>query len=143
MDVQIKHDPEADALYLRLLDEPSVSTETIDDSRFIDFTASGRVKGVEFLDVSRGMRVVGLPFVDSAALVAELRRAGFRIIDGVSLTGQASLPSSTAYAPRMVESQPRLTTMQGTVYVPPKTVTRSITEFKPTPSGSVTISVQS
>jgi len=143
MNAQIKHDPEADALYIRLLDEASSSTETIDDSRFVDYTVSGHLKGVEFLDVSKGLRVAGLPVIDTAALAAELRHAGFRIIDEVALTGQAFLPSSATYTHRAVESQPRLTAAQNTIYVPQQTNAHDVEGLivgKPTLSGSVTIS---
>ena len=72
--MRIRHDPDADAVYVTFANEPSEYTQLIDDHRFVDYAGSGAIIGVEFLDVSAGIRVEGLP-VRTDTLAEELRRA--------------------------------------------------------------------
>jgi uncharacterized protein YuzE len=67
-----EHDPEADAIYVRLSDRPYARTEELDDRRNVDYDAEGRAVGVEFLSVSKG---VDLSEVPQAASVAEALKA--------------------------------------------------------------------
>ena len=80
--MRIRHDPDADAVYVTFANEPSEYTQLIDDHRFVDYAGSGAIIGVEFLDVSAGIRVEGLP-VRTDTLAEELRRAGLPVLDGV------------------------------------------------------------
>ena len=66
-----KHDPEADAIYSTLRDVPYSGGHDIDDSRRVDFGPDHRPRGIELLNVSRGVRTEGLP---GAVQVAELLR---------------------------------------------------------------------
>jgi uncharacterized protein YuzE len=63
----------ADALYVYFSDEPSDRTESLDDRRMIDWTGDGRLVGVEFLDVSAGVDLNGVPHSDQiASLLGEM-----------------------------------------------------------------------
>ncbi|MCS6773713.1 MAG: DUF2283 domain-containing protein [Thermoflexales bacterium] len=48
--MKISYDAEADALYIRLL-EGTVTTQHAADGIAIDYTADGRIAGIEILDV--------------------------------------------------------------------------------------------
>ncbi len=61
MAVSFTHDPEADAIYVRLRDLPYAYGEDIDHERRIDYAADGTPIGVELLDVSRGVNLDDLP----------------------------------------------------------------------------------
>lgn len=67
MVLRVEHDPEADALYIYLADEPSGFGEDIDPERRIDCAASGTPIGVEPLNVSGGVDVADLPRADEIA----------------------------------------------------------------------------
>ncbi len=51
--MKLHYDPEADALYLRLVDAPIVDTEEVRPGLMLDFDAKNRVVGVEVLNVRR------------------------------------------------------------------------------------------
>ena len=75
---RVEHDPEADAVYVRLSDRPYARTEELDDYRNIDYDADGCAIGVEFLYVSKG---VDLSEVPQAAAVAEaLKRLPVKVL---------------------------------------------------------------
>jgi uncharacterized protein YuzE len=60
---EVRYDQEADALYVQLNDLRSARTTPVDDLRLIDYSADGRVVGVEFLEVSGGIDLSALPFM--------------------------------------------------------------------------------
>ncbi len=66
-----RHDREADALYVRLREGRAARTEELDDFRNVDYGEDGRPIGVEFLAVSRGIDLHGVP--EAAAVAAALR----------------------------------------------------------------------
>lgn len=57
----VVYDAEADTLYVRLDDQPVVSTTPLDDLRILDHGADGTLVGVEFIDVSGGIDLHDLP----------------------------------------------------------------------------------
>ncbi len=59
--VQLEHDTEADAVYVRLSDHRVTRTEDIGAGRLVDYDAAGQPVGVEFLGVSRGVDTDGVP----------------------------------------------------------------------------------
>lgn len=65
----VQHDPEADALYIRLSDKPYAFGEDIDHARRIDYAADRTPIGVELLYVSHGVDLADLPQADELASV--------------------------------------------------------------------------
>ena len=59
--MQVQYDTEADALYVRLASGEVARTRRLDSSRAVDYRADGTVVGVEFLFVSKGVRLEGVP----------------------------------------------------------------------------------
>ena len=53
--------PEDDAIYLQLLDTEYGGGREVDDRRHIDLAKDGNVLGIEFLSVSDGVDLDGLP----------------------------------------------------------------------------------
>ena len=77
-EIEVEHDPEANAIYVRLADAPYDHTEELDTERNLDYAADGTVIGVELLNVSRG---VDLRDVPSATAIAEaLRQRNIRVL---------------------------------------------------------------
>ena len=71
--MHVTYDEEADAIYVELKKHDSVArTHRLDSNRMIDYDDSGEVVGVEFLSVSTGIDLDGVP---SAARVAQALRA--------------------------------------------------------------------
>ena len=70
----VAYDPEADALYVQLMDAPVARTHPLDDLRLIDYTEDGGVIGVEFLEAKYGIDLRDLPF--SNKIDALIRQAG-------------------------------------------------------------------
>ena len=62
--MQVQYDTEADALYVRLEAGEVARTRRLDSSRAVDYRADGAVVGVEFLSVSKGVRLEGVPEVE-------------------------------------------------------------------------------
>lgn len=56
-----EYDPDADALYVGLLDGDIEKTTNLGDLRLIDYSAKGEVLGVEFLNVSDGVDLSDVP----------------------------------------------------------------------------------
>ncbi len=65
----VEHDPEADALYIRLSDKPYAFGEDLDHARRIDYAADRTPIGVELLYVSHGVDLADLPRADEVARV--------------------------------------------------------------------------
>jgi uncharacterized protein YuzE len=64
MVVTATYDAEADALWIGFEGSGpgrSVRTEHLDERRFVDYDAQGRMIGIEVLDVSSGVLIDGLP----------------------------------------------------------------------------------
>ena len=59
----------ADALYVLFQDRPSARTQTLDDIRLVDWADDGSLVGVEFLYVSDGVDLRGVPAADQVARV--------------------------------------------------------------------------
>jgi len=64
--LRVESDPTADAIYIQLLDEPIGYTEELDDNRLVDYTLNpGKPAGVDLLAVSEGVKLNGLPEVET------------------------------------------------------------------------------
>ena len=62
--LRIETDPTADAIYIQLLDEAIGYSEELDDNRLIDYTLNPeKPVGVDLLEVSKGVKLDGLPEV--------------------------------------------------------------------------------
>ena len=59
--VDVRHDIEADAIYVLFNDIPYSYGKSLDDERHIDFGEDGEVRGVELLCVSDGVITDDLP----------------------------------------------------------------------------------
>jgi uncharacterized protein YuzE len=87
--MEVRYDEEADAVYVVLSDEPSVSTLQFGPDRMIDYTASSQPKGLEVLNVSCGIRLAGLP-IDAARVAAALQGVGLTVVEQIHTTGALS-----------------------------------------------------
>ncbi len=64
--LRVETDPTADAVYIQFLDEPIGYSEELDDNRLIDRTMNpGKPVGVDLLSVSAGVKLNGLPEVET------------------------------------------------------------------------------
>lgn len=71
--MQVRYDPEADAVYVDLQEaQGRVRTRRIDEQRLLDHDERGELVGIEFLFVSRGVNLEGLP---EAERIAEAMRS--------------------------------------------------------------------
>ena len=59
--MKIEYDETADALHITLRDQPWASSRALDDTRNIDYSATGEVIGVELLCASHGVDLSGVP----------------------------------------------------------------------------------
>ena len=64
--MELSHDPEVDAVYIRLRQAPYAFGHNLDCDRRIDFAADEKPIGIELLGVSHGVNLDGLP--DAAAV---------------------------------------------------------------------------
>lgn len=71
-----EYDPQADALYVHLSDEPYAFGEDLDHARRVDYAADGTPVGVELLYVSQGVDLRNLP--QASDLVDVLKRYNIR-----------------------------------------------------------------
>jgi hypothetical protein len=71
-------DREADAVYVKLSDQPYAFGEDIDHERRVDYAADGTPVGIELLCVSEGVDLSHLPRVDEVS--AALRQLGVRVL---------------------------------------------------------------
>lgn len=53
--MKIRYDPDADAMYIKLLDEEVKTTRKIDNNTILDYDKDGRVIGIELLFVRERM----------------------------------------------------------------------------------------
>lgn len=63
-DIKLELDLGADAAYVVLSGEDVASTRKVDPNRLIDVDARGKIIGIEFLHVSGGVDLKGLPYRD-------------------------------------------------------------------------------
>jgi uncharacterized protein YuzE len=86
--VRFEHDPQADAIYITLRDEPYRWGEDFDHRRRVDFGADNKPIGIELLSVSRGVDVTDLP--ECEAVRHLLHEHGITISSSVAQTKAAS-----------------------------------------------------
>jgi uncharacterized protein YuzE len=56
--MELRYDPQVDALYLRISEEKVMDTREIEEGVMIDYDAAGAVVGVEILDASEHLQVL-------------------------------------------------------------------------------------
>jgi uncharacterized protein YuzE len=69
-----EYDSEADAVYVRLSDEPYDHGHDLDDDRRIDYDPSGSPMGIELLNVSHGVQLCGLPNTEAVSHLLRTHR---------------------------------------------------------------------
>ncbi len=72
------YDEEADAIYLRLSDEPYSYGKDLDLGRRVDYGVDGNPAGIELLCVSTGVKVQGRP--ERSRVARLLRSHGIKIL---------------------------------------------------------------
>ena len=55
-------DSKANAAYVRVADRPVASSRELGPQRVVDYDSDGEIVGIEFLAVSRGVDLGGLPY---------------------------------------------------------------------------------
>lgn len=55
-------DSESDAAYVYVTDRAIARTRELDENRMLDLDGDGEIRGIEFLNVSQGVELSGLPF---------------------------------------------------------------------------------
>lgn len=79
--LQIETNTKADAMYIKLLDEPIGYSQELDANRVIDYTLNpGKPVGIDLLAVSRGVKITGLPEVKGVDLEKLLTSLGIKVI---------------------------------------------------------------
>ena len=77
-DLRAEYDPDADALYVYLSDQPYSHGRDLDDARRIDYSSDGSPIGVEVLSPRAiGVNLSGLPREDELAAI--VRELGFQV----------------------------------------------------------------
>jgi uncharacterized protein YuzE len=71
--MELRHDQQADAIYIYLSSKPYAYGKDLDDERRIDYASDNSPIGVELLCVSKGVNVAGLPRVDEIAEVLQAK----------------------------------------------------------------------
>jgi uncharacterized protein YuzE len=89
--MQTQYFRDSDILYIRLRDTRRYSTRAIDDRRLLDLDEAGEVVGIEFLVVSEGVDLTGLPENESAVI----KRALVEVGSLVSVTDSRHVPGRT------------------------------------------------
>ncbi|MFN8635338.1 MAG: DUF2283 domain-containing protein [Chloroflexota bacterium] len=83
--MMVRYDPDVDALYVMLADAPVEYTDDVSLGQFyergIDYASDGSVRGYEFLNVSRGVNLDGLPHQDALMELFE-RVRGIPVLSG-------------------------------------------------------------
>jgi len=75
--MKLKYDRAADAIYIKLTDEPYAYGKDLDDLRRIDYDADNNPRGVELLCVSKGVITDDLP--DRAEIEHALDDKGIKV----------------------------------------------------------------
>ena len=76
--LKVESDPQADAIYVYLSDQPVEYTKEIDKSRYVDFGVTGNPIGIDLLGVSGGVDLEDLPQADEVGKI--LMGLGIRIL---------------------------------------------------------------
>ncbi|HEY8694405.1 MAG TPA: DUF2283 domain-containing protein [Chloroflexota bacterium] len=76
--MRVEHDPDADALYVHLSNGEYHHGEDLDAERRVDFAANGGAVGIEFLNVSRGIDLRGVPA--QAEVARALEKLGLKVL---------------------------------------------------------------
>lgn len=92
--MKVRHDPDADAVYVVLRDEPTAFTYSVDEDRIIDYTADREPRGLEVLNVGLGIKLSGLP-LPTLLIAQELRSAGLAVLDVAQESGRVSVAAQT------------------------------------------------
>ena len=71
--MRMTYDKEADAVYVYVTNASYSHGKKVDDQRRIDYDADGDVRGIELLNVSRGVDLRGVPFQAKIARLLEER----------------------------------------------------------------------
>jgi uncharacterized protein YuzE len=71
--ILVKHDPVADAIWIKLREGEYAETRELDSRRLLDMSGDGAVLSIELLDVSDGVDIAGLPAADDLAAALEAR----------------------------------------------------------------------
>jgi len=61
MQLTLKHDVKADAVYVRLSTNLVARTQELDEQRIANYDQRGEMVGIEFLGVSQGVEIQNLP----------------------------------------------------------------------------------
>lgn len=70
--LHIESDIKADAVYIQFTDEPIGYTKELDDNRLIDYSMNPeKPVGVDLLAVSEGVKLNGLPEVETVEKILE------------------------------------------------------------------------
>ena len=69
--MELKYDPEADAVYIRLRDAPYSFGHNLDYERRIDYGPDEKPVGIELLGVSHGVNLDDLPEKEAVARLLE------------------------------------------------------------------------
>jgi uncharacterized protein YuzE len=69
--LRAEYDPQADALYVHLSDQPYAFGEDLDFARRVDYAEDGTPVGVELLYVSQGVDLSQLPQASDLAAVLD------------------------------------------------------------------------
>jgi uncharacterized protein YuzE len=65
----VKHDRQADAIYIYMSEEQVAYTKQLDNLRYIDYSSNHTPIGIELLCVSNGVMTDDLPFADDVARI--------------------------------------------------------------------------
>jgi uncharacterized protein YuzE len=60
--MMLEYDRQADAAYVRVTDRPVACSRELDEQRIVDYDDRGEIVGFEFLTVSLGVELNGLPY---------------------------------------------------------------------------------
>ena len=75
--MKIKHDPDADAIYIYLSNKPYAYGKNLDNERRIDYSSDDTPIGIELLSVSKGVNPDNLP--EQRKIVELLEGKDFRV----------------------------------------------------------------
>ena len=78
-EIGINHDKEASVLFLKLRDTQYVASRELDEDREVLFDTNGDVLGIEFLYVSQGVVLDGIPETELPTVSRLLAEAGVEV----------------------------------------------------------------
>ncbi len=102
--MEFKHDPEADAIYIKLNSLPYAYGVDLDNERRVDYSEDRTPIGIELLCVSNGIDVTGLPKLEKISEL--LRNAGFSVYSLRDLRNSLVFNSSWDFRFDIQENQP-------------------------------------